>query len=81
MSNFHATDGDGRNFKSKKALREALAAGQVVHMTDTSAFNSRGTVEPDALSPIDVIVGPDPYNQRDWYANVKPGRDGKLRVL
>jgi hypothetical protein len=74
MSNYHATDGDGRNFKSKKALREALAANQVVRMTDTSAFSNKGTVEPDALSPIDVIVGPDPYNDRRWFANIRKGK-------
>lgn len=74
MSNFHATDGQGRNFKTKKALREAVAAGQEVFFTDTSAFSNRGTIALADLRPSDCIVGPDPYTARNWYGNVKNGK-------
>lgn len=74
MSNFHATDADGRNFKSKKALREAYADDPTsVEFTDTG-LKARGTVNGAQLSPSDVIVGPCPWTQRDWYANVKNGK-------
>jgi hypothetical protein len=74
MSNFHATDGEGRNFKSKKALKEAIAAGQTVYFTDTSAFSNRGTIGVAELRAGDMVVGPDPYRQRNWYANIKNGK-------
>lgn len=75
MSNFHATDNRGRNFKTKKALREAYADDPTqVEFADTSAFNPRGVLNGAELTPIDVIVGPDPYRDRRWYANVKNGK-------
>lgn len=74
MSNYGAQHADGSNFKSKKALREAVAAGESVIFYDTSAFNNRGNPSAAELSPIDVVVGPDPYTDRRWYANVKNGK-------
>lgn len=74
MSNFHATDENGANFKTKKAFREAVASGAFVELADTSAFNPRGVIGVADLRPADVIVGPDPYTKRDWYANVKNGK-------
>ena len=74
MSNFQAYV-NGQKPKTKKALREALQANPaVVWFEDTSAFNNRGNVTADELSPSDVIVGPDVYTARNWYANVKNGR-------
>lgn len=90
MSNFHAQDNQGRNFKSKKALREAVAEEQaqvanlqpgdavqrdrLVYFTDTSAFSNRGVITVEDLQPSDMVVGPDPYTARNWYANVKNGK-------
>lgn len=76
MSNWHAKDSEGRNFKSKKAFREAVAAGENFTLTDTSLFNTRLTIfsDPTAIGPSDVIVGPDPYTARNWYANIKNGK-------
>ena len=65
---------DGKKFRTKKALREAVAANQSVVFIDTSAFNNRGTVRAADLRESDVVVGPDAYTQRSWYANVKQGR-------
>lgn len=80
MSNFHARDSRGGNFKTKKLLREAVAAGEKVTFTDTSMINCRGTLPINKLSPTDVIVGPDPYTARNWYANIRL-RNGRHAVL
>jgi len=81
MSNFHATLG-GRNFPSKKALKDAVEAEQPVAFTDTSAFSNRGTVKAAELTPSDVVVGPDPYRDRRWYANVKvKAKTGNFTVV
>lgn len=74
MSNFHATDGAGNNFPTKKALREAVGRGAEVFFTDTSGFSNRGTIRVVDLQPSDVVVGPDPYRARNWYANIKNGK-------
>ena len=79
MSNWYATDANGGEFKTKKALREFAAANpDDVRLTDTSAFGSRGTIFGIAAlaGTSDVIVGPNPWNARNWYANV----DAKGRV-
>ena len=74
MSNFQAFV-DGQKPKTKKALREALAADPSrVWFEDTSGFGNRGTLTAEQLSPSDMIVGPCVYTARNWYANVKNGR-------
>lgn len=70
MSNLHARTAHGANFTSKKALRDALAAGDPVYFTDTSLFANRGTLTLAQLTPGDVVVGPDPYRDRRWYGAV-----------
>lgn len=72
--NFHARDSRGSNFRTKKALAEALKAGEAVTFTDTSAFDNAGSIPWTGLLPTDVIVGPDPYHKRDWYCNVRNGK-------
>jgi hypothetical protein len=72
--NFHAKDSAGRNFKTKKALAEALKAGEKVTFTDTSLFDNAGTIEQKMLLPTDVVVGPDPHHNRSWYANIRYGK-------
>jgi hypothetical protein len=75
MSNYGALFDGVHKPATKKALRELVAsAPERVSFYDTSAFNNRGTVGVADLSPIDVIVGPDPYTKRSWYANVKSGK-------
>lgn len=61
-------------FKSKKALKDAVASrgADAVMVRDTSAFGNRGVIPVSALKiGTDVIVGPNVYNDRRWYANVK----------
>lgn len=75
MSNLQAFVDGGKKPPTKKALREAVAANPAtVTFMDTSAFNNRGTIGVEDLTPADVIVGPDVYNARNWYANVRNGR-------
>lgn len=82
MPNYGVTDRDGKNFPSKAALKRAIAAGEQVRVYSTSAFTPVLPLpQLTDLTPVDVIVGPDPFTKRDWYGNVKEGRDGKLRVV
>lgn len=75
MSNWHAKNANGDNFKTKKALREAVAAGERVFFYDTSAVNNKGIrSNTDDFVPADVIIGPDPYTARNWYANIRNGK-------
>jgi hypothetical protein len=67
-------------FKSKKLLREAVAAGSPVQLEATSMFGNEydGDLEhaPDGAY---YVVGPDPYRDRKWYATVTV-RGGKVSV-
>lgn len=74
MSNFQAFVNGYAKPKTKKALREAVANGEDVTFMDTSMFDNRGTVGVDDLRESDVIVGPDVYTARNWYANIKNGK-------
>jgi len=68
MSNF----GTLNMYKTKKALQQDVAAGNPVMVYDTSLFpNNRGIISITELQPMDVIVGPDPYRNRKWYANYR----------
>lgn len=66
---------------SKKALREAIAAGVPVWFDGTDAFTP-GNYAPDDI-PVGVklsVVGPDPYTKRSWYATVTRDASGKVKV-
>lgn len=66
---------NGQKPKTKKALREALAADpSSVWFEDTSLVSNRGSLHFSELSPSDVIVGPDATSQRNWYANIRNGK-------
>lgn len=76
--------GTSRRFASKKAFRDAVAeqGADKVTVFDTSAFDNRGTVTVDSLAGTTaVIVGPDVYSDRRWYANVKIKKDGTVVVV
>lgn len=75
--------GTSQTFKSKKALAEAVKeqGAENVYVFDTSAFNNKGRISVAELAGTTaVIVGPDVYNRRDWYANVKVIK-GEIRVV
>ena len=50
-------------YKTKKDLKSAI--GQPFHFVETSMFGSE--FKPDGRN---VVVGPDAYNKRSWYATV-----------
>lgn len=74
--------GTTRKFSSKKALKEAVAAGEEVTVFDTSLFDNKGTVPLATLAGTSaVIVGPDVHSDRRWYANVKTNKAGKVVIV
>ena len=62
---------NGLRPKSKKAIKDALAAGDEVSLEATSMFGNEydGPVQqaPDGTY---YFVGPDPYRARNFYGNV-----------
>jgi hypothetical protein len=61
----------GGRFPSKKALREAVAAGENVSLEATSLFgNEYGGRISEAPEGDYFVVGPDPHNKRVWYAQI-----------
>lgn len=85
MSNVNvgAVQSNGAFFKSKKALREQVAADpSTVGVHATSIFNQSfdcATVADLPEGTTLTVVGPDPYNDRRWYANVTQ-KGGKFKV-
>ena len=72
MSNFGLVD--SQKFPTKASLKAAVASGQRPLVFDTSIHNPRGTFPIHELNPSDVIVGPNVYDNRKWYANFKNGK-------
>lgn len=77
--------GTDRSFKTKKALREAVEAegADKVGVFGTSMFGNENATTVEELadeSSTEVIVGPDVYSDRRWYANAVRGKDGKVRI-
>jgi hypothetical protein len=65
---------NGQKPKTKKALRDAFKADPSSVWFEDTSLNSRGSLTGSELSPSDVIVGPDAYTARNWYANVRNGK-------
>jgi len=62
---------NGSRPKSKKAIKEALLAGDEVSLEATSVFgNEYDGLVTDAPDGNYTIVGPDPYTKRNFYGNV-----------
>lgn len=72
--NVGAKTREGRRFKTKAALRRALddAPSEVLfditELRDAPPEDICGDSIPTGMRL--VVVGPDPYNRRVWYANV-----------
>lgn len=69
-------------YKTMKALREGLAAGHKIRLFGTSPFGPQYEGPPQEM-PKDmefIVVGPDPYNDRRWYASVKWNKKGVVSV-
>ena len=57
--------------KSKKAVREAIAAGAIVELEATSFFgNEYGGAVEDAPDGEYYFVGPDPHTKRNFYGTI-----------
>lgn len=71
-------------FKTKKALREAVAqrGAENVRVEDTSMFDNKGVVSIASLVGTSAdIVGPDVYNNRAWYASVRRNVRGEIVIV
>jgi hypothetical protein len=71
---------NGSRPKSKKAIKEALIAGDEVSLEATSIFGYEydGLVA-DAPEGNYTFVGPDPHNKRNFYGTMTV-RSGKVTV-
>lgn len=70
-------------YKTKKALKDAVAekGAENVGVFGTSMFgDENASTVADLAGTHAVIVGPDVYNKRIWYANVKIKKDGTIYV-
>lgn len=71
---------DGMPFLTKKALVSELREGNRVRFYSTSSMGP-GPAEGFTIVPVEgdtlLVVGPDPYTSRKWYATVKV-RNGKF---
>jgi hypothetical protein len=73
---------DGRRPKSKKALKEAIRdTPDKVTFDGTSGMGPQfsGGVANIPVGATLAVTGPDPYNARNWYANVSQS-GGKVKV-
>lgn len=70
-----------RRPKSKKAVKEAIAAGELVTVEATSMFGNEYD-GPVAEAPPGTItfVGPDPYRDRRFYGTITVSADGTVKV-
>lgn len=68
---------EDNNVPTKKALREAMKTHpEKVLFYGTSMFNEGATFRGNRI-PHEVklsVVGPDPFNNRKWYATVSEGK-------
>lgn len=65
---------NGENIPTKKALTEMVKANpDSVTVYDTSAFDPdpNYTAKDMPMDEVFYIVGPDPYKDRKWYAQIK----------
>jgi len=75
--------GTDRTFKTKSALKLAvdLEGAENVGVFGTSIFgDERANTVADLAGTSAVIVGPDVYRTRNWYANVVTKRDGTITI-
>jgi hypothetical protein len=83
FTNTGARDSNGHRIPSKKKLRELLASDASSVSFDCTAMNQEGRIiRGDDIPPgmTLVVVLPDPYENRRFYANVFIKADGSLVV-
>lgn len=72
-----------RRFQTKAALKRAVAqTPDEVVLFPTALFTTDHETMADKVQPGEVwnVVGPDPYNDRRWYASVQLDSKGKVTV-
>lgn len=70
-------------FPTKKSLKDTVAevGAENVSVFGTSLFgNEDASSVADLAGTSAVIVGPDVYSKRDWYASVKVKKDGTIYI-
>jgi hypothetical protein len=76
--------GTVRTYKSKKAFREDVEArgAENVEVYGTSMFGNETASTVAELADVrnNVVVGPDVFNKRDWYANVVRNSKGQITI-
>lgn len=71
---------NGQRPKSKKAIKEAVAAGELVTLEATSVFGNEFAGDVNAAPEgTYYFVGPDPYRARNFYGNVVV-KGGKVTI-
>jgi len=72
---------NGRRPKSKKEIKEAVAAGMRVSAEATSMFGNEydGPLTEMPEGSTITFVGPDPYTKRNFYGNITR-KGGKITV-
>lgn len=75
-------DKNGKRFPSKKAMREAIAAGDEVYLEATSLFGNEygGALSGAPKGGAVYVVGPCPHTKRSWYAQINIASDGSVKV-
>lgn len=72
---------NGERPRTKKALKEAIIFNPASVQFDKTSMYEAGAVVNTTEIPEDAVmqvVGPDPYNKRNWYANVLRSSTGNL---
>jgi len=72
---------NGTRPKTKKQLKEDVAAGKRIDLISVSPFNNFAGATPD-LQPGTrlTLAGPNPWSDRRWYAQILVNKDGKVVV-
>lgn len=68
--------------KTKAELKRRIAAGEDLLFYSTDAFSNVRSIRLNGMLVGDhmYVVGPDPYRNRKWYADVTRNSDGKVTV-
>jgi hypothetical protein len=81
--NGDAKDASGQRFKTKAALKRAVAEDpDSVTLLPTAMFTTQPEVKASGVVGDDAwsIAGPNPYTDRRWYATVRRNSKGKVTV-
>ena len=79
--NVHAKNiSDLSDFRTKKALKDAIPADVVFYGTGMDNRNVRYIADDLVVGVKYSIAGPNPYTNRKWYATVEKLANGTIKV-